>query len=50
MGYEWAGEFGLLDIVTGVNKYMSLNNKAYVDPTEPPAYSSLINQGKNDYQ
>ena len=47
MGYEWVGDFVLLDIVTGVNKYMPLNNKAYVDPTEPPAYSSLINQGKN---
>ena len=48
--YEWAGEFGLLAIVTGANKYTSLANKVYVNPTEPPAYNTLINQGTSDYQ
>ena len=48
--YQWKGEFVLLAIVTGENKYMSLANKVYVDPTEPTAYNSLVNQGTRDYQ
>ena len=49
VGYEWAGEFRLLAIVIGENKYMALANKVYVDPTEPTAYNALINQVTSDY-
>ena len=47
--YEWAVDFGFLDITTGSNKYMELINKVYLDLTEPPVYNALINQGTNYY-
>ena len=49
MGYHWEGEFILLAIVIGGNKYMELTNKVYVEPTELPSYNALINKGTSDY-
>ena len=50
MGYGWYGDFGLLAIVTGRNKYMVLTNKVYVELTEPTSYNTHINQVTSEYQ
>ena len=50
MGYYWEGEFLLLEILIGANKYMSLTNKVDINPAENPVYNALINQGTSDYQ
>ena len=49
VGFEWAGEFIFLSIVTGANNYVLLSNKVYVNPVEAPVYNILINQGISDY-
>ena len=50
MGYDWAGEFWLIAIVTGGNMYMVVTTKVYVELTEPTAYNTRINKSNIDYQ
>ena len=50
MGYDLDGEFRLLAIVTGGNKYMVLTTKVYVELIEPTSYNTHINKGTGEYQ